>query len=107
MKTVLVRDDFRCAVLEDGDLEIFFQAKRASYSDVNDDIAHNRDEVLQAMDETGPAYFDEIFKRDGGTAFVLLDSESNIIGSAEALHDPQRGTMELQAGHVRSDLRGR
>lgn len=107
MKIMTVRDKFRCAALESGELPLFFEAKKVAYTDPdNPDIAHKRDKVLPAMQAEGLPYFEGIFSDPRNTAFILLNDRNDIVGSANILLNETGSKAEFQAHHILSALRG-
>ena len=105
MKIISTKGDFFCAVLEPHELGMFSNSKHLSYSDINDDVEHNQEDVIAAIDYHGPEYFAGVFNQDGQSAFVLM-KDHQIFGSAEIVYDSEKKEAAFQAGHIYSELRG-
>ena len=107
MKVLSVKENFRCVVLDNKnseELEIYLQGRQLHYKDPkNKDVAHNREQVLNAIKTEGAGYFSLNFEDRAQAHFILLDKEK-IIGSAELWHDDN--IAEFSSGHVSSDYWG-
>ena len=106
MKNIMVQNDFRLAVLELDDLEVYFQSRKLAYEDLdNHDNDHNRDQVLKAMEEDGSDYVESIFHDPHNVAFAFFKGDT-LIGSAELYLEPDKGKVLFATSHIAQGYKG-
>lgn len=107
MKIYAEKDGYKCVLLEPDEIQLYFDACYLARSEEEGHTPEENAKALANLAAAGPAYFSDIFNHEGFYAFILLDSQNQIIGGGDIHCDMETGIAECGGLHVKRDHRGK